>query len=333
MWRRNKMSTKREITYSQSLNEALKEEMERDENVMVMGEDIGVFGGIFKVTKDLLEMFGPERVKDTPISENAIIGAALGASLLGLVPVAEIMYMDFLNECGDQLINHLPKMHYMSGGKLTTPMTIRTQYSIGRHTGAQHSQFFPSFFMNNPGLNIIVPSTPYDAKGLLKTAIRRNDPSLFLESAILYSSKGNVPTNDYTIPFGEARTHIEGDDVVIISISMMLEKVLSAANKLKDQNISCLVIDPRTLNPLDKNGIIDAVKRTNRVVIVEPGHKTAGVGAEISAIIAEEAIEYLDAPIMRVASPNIPAPFSPNLLENYLPTEEKIINSVNKIAQ
>jgi pyruvate/2-oxoglutarate/acetoin dehydrogenase E1 component len=322
----------REITYAQAINEALREEMRRDENVIVMGEDIAVFGGIFSVTKGLLEEFGPERVRDTPISENAIIGAALGASLLGFRPVVEIMYWDFFNECGDQLVNHLPKIHFMSGGKLKTPVVVRTQYSLGRYTGAQHSQFFPSFYMNVPGLNIAVPSTPYDAKGLLKTAIREDNPTIFAECALLYRMKGQVSEEEYLIPFGKADVKTEGKDVTVFAVSLMVQRAIAAAEELKKKEISVRVIDPRTLSPLDKECLIDSVKKTGRLVIVEPDCKTAGVGAEISAIIAEEAIGYLDAPIVRVATPDLPAPFTAPLLDQFIPSEKDIIKAVEKIV-
>jgi len=322
----------KEITYAEALNEALKEEMRRDENVIVMGEDVGFFEGIFKVTRGLLEEFGPERVRDTPISENAIIGAALGASLLGIKAVAEIMYMDFLNECADQLINHLPKIRFMSGGKLKCPVTIRTQYSLGRYTGAQHSQFFPAFYMNVPGLHIALPSTPHDAKGLLKTAIRGENPTLFIECPLFYRVKGSVPEEEYTVPFGAANVSVEGDDVTIFALSHSVPKAVSAAEKLKREKISARVIDPRTLNPLDKKCLIDSVRKTGRIVIAEPDCKTAGVGAEIAAIIAEEAIDYLDAPIKRVAAPDLPAPFTPHLLDSYIPSDEDIIEAVKEIV-
>ena len=322
----------REIIYAQALYEALREEMRRDENVIVMGEDIAVFGGIFSVTKGLLEEFGPERVRDTPISENAIIGAALGASLLGFRPVVEIMYWDFFNECGDQLVNHLPKMHFMSGGKLKTPVVVRTQYSLGRYTGAQHSQFFPSFYMNVPVLNIAVPSTPYDAKGLLKTAIREDSPTIFAECALLYRMKGQVPEEEYLIPFGKADVKTEGKDVTVFAVSLMVQRAMVAAEELKKKGISVRVIDPRTLSPLDKECLIDSVKKTGKLVIAEPDCKTAGVGAEISAIIAEEAIEYLDAPIVRVATPDLPAPFTAPLLDQFIPSEKDIIKAVEKIV-
>jgi pyruvate/2-oxoglutarate/acetoin dehydrogenase E1 component len=324
------MCAMREISYAQAINEALREEMERDEDVILMGEDIGVFEGVFKVTSGLLETFGPERVRDTPISENGIVGAALGASLLGIKPVVEIMYMDFLNECSDQLINHLPKIRFMSGGKLKTPVTVRTQYSLGRYTGAQHSQFFPAAYMNIPGLHIAVPSTPYDAKGLLKTAIRGETPTLYIECPLFYREKGAVPEEEYTIPFGQADIKAEGDDVTIFALSYTVPRALSAANRLKKEGISARVIDPRTLNPLDKKCLIDSVQKTEKIVIVEPDCKTAGVGAEIAAIVAEEALHHLDAPITRLAAPDMPAPFTPALLDHYVPNEDDIVRAVKK---
>lgn len=320
----------REISYAQAINEALREEMKRDDNVILMGEDIAIFEGIFKVTRGLLEEFGPERVRDTPISENAIIGAALGASLLGMRPVVEIMYMDFLNECADQLVNHLPKIRFMSGGKLKTPVTVRTQYSLGRYTGAQHSQFFPATYMNIPGLYLALPSTPYDAKGLLKTAIRGENPTLYIECPLFYRIDGPVPEEEYTIPFGQANVMREGNDVTLLAMSYTVPRALSAAEKLGKVGIRATVIDPRTLTPFDKGCLIDSVKETGRIVIVEPDCKTAGVGAEIAAIIAEEAFDYLDAPIMRIAAPDVPAPFAPPLLHKYIPDEEDIVKAVKK---
>lgn len=321
----------REITYSQAINEALREEMERDDNVILMGEDIGVIEGVYKITQGLLKEFGSERVRDTPISENAIIGAAIGASLLGLRPVVEIMYMDFLNECGDQLVNHLPKIHFMSGGKLKTPVTVRAQYSVGRYTGAQHTQCFPILYMNTPGLNIAFPSTPYDAKGLLKEAIRGDIPTLYLECAKLYNLKGKVPNEDYTVPFGKTKTLMEGDDVTIVALSLTVPMALAAAEKLRGEGISVNVLDPRTLSPLDKDSILDAVRKTGRLIITEPDCKTGGVGAEIAAIVAEEALDYLDAPLIRVASMDLPSPFTPPLLDQYVPTKEKIIRAVKRV--
>jgi pyruvate dehydrogenase E1 component beta subunit len=322
----------RELTYSQAINEGLREEMEQNDNIILMGEDIGKYGGVYKITNGLYEKFGEERVRDTPISENAIIGAAIGASLLGLKPVVEIMYMDFLNECGDQLVNHLPKIQFMSGGQLKTPVVVRTQFSTGRYTGAQHAQCFPAFYMNIPGFNIVLPASPSDAKGLIKTAIKKDSPTLYIESAKLYNLKGPVSEEEYLIPFGKAKTRIEGDDITLIAFSLMVPLAISVARKLKRDGISASVLDPRTLNPLDEESILKAVKKTGKVVIVEPDCKTAGIGAEIAALIAEKAIYYLDAPILRVASLDCPSPFSPPLLDNYYPTEDKILEAINKIV-
>jgi pyruvate dehydrogenase E1 component beta subunit len=322
----------RELTYTQAINEALKEEMREDPNLIIIGEDIGRYGGIFQVTSGLLDEFGPERVKDMPISENAIIGAALGASLLGVKVVAEIMYMDFFNECGDQLVNHLPKMRFMSGGKLKCPITVRTQFSLGRYTGGQHSQFFPAFYMNIPGFHIAIPSNPYDAKGLLKTAIRGENPTLFIECALLSREKGYVPEEDYSIPFGEANIVAEGEDVTIFAISFQVQQALSAAKILENEGISVKVVDPRTLSPLDRSSIVDSVRETGRIVIAEPNCKTAGVGAEIAAIVAEDAADYLDAPVRRVATPDFPAPFSPPLSDKYIPTANDIAKAAREIA-
>ncbi|MDG6995515.1 MAG: alpha-ketoacid dehydrogenase subunit beta [Nitrososphaerota archaeon] len=323
----------REITYSEALREALLEEMRSDKRVMVMGEDVGVYDGVFKVTKGFLKEFGEARVRDTPISENAIAGAGLGAAIAGLKPVVEIMYMDFINEASDQIVNHVPKVHFMSGGKLTAPVVIRTQFSLGRSTGAQHSQMMASFFMNTPGIKIAIPSTPYDAKGLLKTSIRGNDPVLFIECGQLYTTKGPVPEEEYTIPFGSADVKREGSDVTIIGISNMVLKALSAADTLKKEHgISAEVIDPRTLAPLDRKALVVSLKKTGRVVTVEPAPKTSGVGAELSATLMEEGFDWLDAPVTRVACPDTPAPFSPPLQDAYVPNEKKIIEAVKSVV-
>ena len=323
----------REITYSEALREALLEEMRKDKRVMVMGEDVGIYDGVFKVTKGFLKEFGEERVRDTPISENAIAGAGLGAAIAGLKPVVEIMYMDFINEASDQIINHVPKVHFMSGGKLKAPLVIRTQFSLGRSTGAQHSQMMASFFMNTPGIKIAVPSTPYDAKGLLKTSIRGEDPVLFIECGQLYVTKGPVPEEEYTIPFGTADVKREGSDVTIVGISNMVLKALSAADTLrKEHGISAEVLDPRTLAPLDRKALVASLRKTGRVVTVEPAPKTSGVGAELSATLMEEGFDWLDAPVTRVACPDTPAPFSPPLQDAYVPNEKKIIEAVKSVV-
>ncbi len=323
----------REITYVQALNEALREEMRRDERVFLMGEDIGIIGGVFKVTQGLYEEFGPERVRDTPISETAIVGAAIGAAIAGMRPVAEIMYMDFLMCAGDQLINHLPKIRFMTGGKLKVPAVIRTQYGLYRYAAAQHSQFYPAFLMNIPGFYIEVPSTPYDAKGLLKSAIRDENPDIFIECAALYRIKGPVPEEEYLIPLGQADIKREGNDVTVFALSYMVHVALSAAKKLEAEGISVEVVDPRTLNPFDKRTLIESVKKTGRLVIIEPDHKTAGVGAEVAAIVAEEAYEYLNAPVIRLAAEDIPPPFSPKAYNAFLPNEEKLINAIKKVMK
>jgi pyruvate/2-oxoglutarate/acetoin dehydrogenase E1 component len=319
------------LTYAQAINEALAEEMRRDRKVLVLGEDIGKLGGVFRVTKGLLEEFGPERVMDTPLSENAIIGAAMGAAIMGYRPVAEIMYMDFLHECGDQLVNHLPKMHFMTGGKLTSPTVIRTQYSLGRNTGAQHSQFFPSLYMNTPGIMVAAPSIPADAKGLLKTAIRGSNPVLFIESATLYGTKGPVPEEETLVPFGKADIKRAGTDVTIVAVSRMVGEALTAADNLSSNGISAEVIDPRTLVPLDTDSILASVKKTARLITAEDSCVTCGVGAEIVARVTERAMDSLEN-VIRIACPDIPAPFSPPLQKAYMPGKEMIERAVKEIV-
>jgi len=320
----------REITYAEALHEALREEMLRDPSVILLGEEIGVFGGAYKVTRGLLDEFGPERVRDTPISEIAIAGAAVGLALTGFKPVAEIMYMDFLPISLDQLATQAAKIHFMSGGQLKVPMVLRTQYSLGRQHGSQHSQFFPSWFFQVPGLKVALPGTPYDAKGLLKSAIRDENPVLFVESGVLYRSKGEVPEEEYTIPFGQAEVKRKGNDVTILGVSRLVGEAISAAKKLEETGVSAEVIDIRTLQPLDLETIVASVKRTTRLVIACDDVKTGGVGSEISASVLEAAFDYLDAPIMRVACPEIPVPFSPTLEQMYVPNADKIVEAVSK---
>jgi pyruvate dehydrogenase E1 component beta subunit len=320
------------LTYAQAINEALSEEMRRDCKVLVLGEDVGKLGGVFRVTKGLLEEFGNERVMDTPLSENAIIGAAMGAAIMGYRPVAEIMYMDFLHECGDQLVNHLPKMHFMTGGKLTAPAVIRTQYSLGRNTGAQHSQFFPSLYMNTPGIMVATPSTPADAKGLLKTAIRGSNPVLFIESAALYGTKGPVPEEETLTPFGKAEIRRAGTDVTIAAVSRMVGEALNAAETLSSEGISTEVVDLRTLVPLDTDCILSSVKKTTRLLTAEDSCITCGVGAEIVARVTERAMDCLEN-VMRIACPDIPAPFSPLLQKTYMPGKERIEEAVREMVR
>ncbi len=321
----------RELTYADALREALREEMIRDPNVILLGEEIGVFNGVYKVTRGLLDEFGPERVRDTPISEAAIAGAAVGLALAGLKPVAEIMYMDFLPICMDQLSTQAAKMRFMSGGQLNVPMVLRTQYSLGRQHGSQHSQFTPAWFLQVPGLKVVLPSDPNDAKGLLKSAIRDPNPVLFVEGGLLYRTKGPVPEEEYTTPLGKAAVKKKGDDITIVAVSRMVGESLSAARKLQDRDISAEVIDVRTLQPLDLDAIVESVKRTSRLVIASDDVKRGGVGAEISASVTEAVFDYLDAPIMRVACPDTPIPFSPQLEQLYMPSAESVVKAVDTV--
>jgi pyruvate dehydrogenase E1 component beta subunit len=305
--------------------------MLRDPNVILLGEEIGVFQGVYKVTRGLLEEFGPERVRDTPISEAAIAGAAVGLALTGFKPVAEIMYMDFLPICMDQLATQAAKMRFMSGGQLKVPLVLRTQYSLGRQHGSQHSQFTPAWFLQVPGLKIVLPANPYDAKGLLKSAIRDSNPVLFLESGLLYRTKGPVPEEEYTVPLGQAEVKRRGDDITILGISRQVGEALTAATKLEQTGISAEVIDVRTLQPLDLKTIVESVKRTSRLIIASDDVKTGGVGAEISASVTENAFGYLDAPIARIACPDTPIPFSPPLEQLYMPNADNIVETAKTI--
>jgi acetoin:2,6-dichlorophenolindophenol oxidoreductase subunit beta len=320
----------RTISYSEAINEALREEMQRDPNVFIIGEDVGTMGGVFGVTNGLVQNFGEERVMDTPISESAIIGAALGAAMMGLRPVAEIMFGDFLGCAGDQLINQVAKARYMSGGKARVPLTIRVTTGAPGASAAQHSQSPESWFMNIPGLKIVCPATPADAKGLLKSAIRGEDPVLFFEHKMLYALRGEVPEDDYVIEFGQANVLREGSDVTIIALGSMVQHAQTAADELARDNIHCEVIDLRTLVPLDVDTLVASAKKTGRVVIAHEAHKRSGPGAEIAAVIAEHALDYLDAPIVRVAAKNAPLPYSPTLEQFVLPGKADILAAVRQ---
>jgi pyruvate dehydrogenase E1 component beta subunit len=323
----------KEITYRDALREALREEMLRDEKVFLLGEDIGRFwGGAFGVTKGLAEEFGDERVRDTPISESAIIGVAIGAAITGLRPVAEIMFGDLTALAMDQIANQAAKLRYMFGGQVSVPLVIRTPFGAGVNIAGHHSQSLEAWFMHVPGLCVAVPSTPYDAKGLLKTAIRGNNPVVFCEHKLLYPVKGLIPEEEYTVPFGVADVKREGEDVTVVATLFMVHKALASAEQLGKEGISVEVVDPRTLLPLDKKTILDSVKKTGRVVVVSEDCKTAGVSAEIAAVIAEEALDYLDAPIKRIAEPDTPIPFSPPLEQYVIPDEKRIIKAVKEIV-
>ena len=321
----------RELTYAQAINEALMYNLERDERVFIMGEDIGKYGGIFQVTAGLLEKFGPERVIDTPISESGFVGAAIGASLTGMRPVVEIMFIDFTTVAMDMIVNQMAKIHYMFGGKGKIPLVLRTNIGAGRGAAAQHSQSFHAFFIHTPGLKVVASSTPYDAKALMNTAIQDEDPVLFIEHKKLYVSKGEVPEEYYTLPFGKADIKREGKDITIVATHAMVGRALNVAEEFSKEGIEIEILDPRTLKPLDKDCLLESVKKTGRLIVADEGPVTCGVSAEISALVAEEAIEYLQAPIMRVGSPDTPVHFSPPLEKIYIPDENDIKEAVQRM--
>ena len=314
---------------SQAIKSALVFEMQRDPNVLCLGVDIVPDpGGVFGVTEGLQAQFGEKRVRDTPISESSFIGASVGAALAGLRPVVELMFVDFIGVAMDQLFNQAAKMRYMFGGRAKVPLVLRTCCGAGMAAGPQHSQCMDAWFMHIPGIKVVFPSTPYDAKGLLISAIRDDNPVVYLEHKELYYKDGEVPEKEYSVPLGKADVKQQGTDITIVATGLMVQRSLDAAKKLKDEGISAEVIDLRTLLPLDKDTILDSVKKTHKLVIVHEEVKFAGSGAEISAMVAEEAIEYLDAPIIRLGAPFCPVPFSPILEEQFMPSEEQIIEAV-----
>jgi len=319
------------ITYLEAISQGLREEMERDSSVFLLGEDIGVYGGAFKVTKGFIDQFGEERVIDTPLSESAIIGAAIGAAMMGLRPVAEMQFADFIS-CGfNQVVNMAAKVHYRWG--VAVPMVIRCPSGGGVHGGPFHSQNPEAWFFHVPGLKIVAPSTPYDAKGLLKAAIRDNNPVLYFEHKYLYRRvKGEVPEDDYLVPIGKGDVKREGRDISIITYGSMVHTSMEAAEVLSKEGLQCEIVDLRSLLPFDKELILQSVKKTNRVLIVHEDTKTGGIGGEIAAVITEEAFEYLDAPILRLASIDSPVPFSPPLEEYFMPNAQKITEALRKLA-
>jgi pyruvate/2-oxoglutarate/acetoin dehydrogenase E1 component len=322
----------RKITYREALREALREEMSRDPTVFLLGEDIGKFwGGAFKVTEGLAEEFGDERVRDTPISESAIIGTGVGAAITGMRPVAEIMFGDLTALAMDQIANQAAKICYMFGGQAKCPLVIRTPFGAGVNIASHHSQSLEAWFMHVPGLFVAMPSTPYDAKGLLKTAIRGNNPVFFCEHKLLYPAVGEVPEEEYTVPFGVADVKREGSDVSVVATSYMVHKALRVAEALQKEDLSVEVIDLRTLTPLDRQAIVKSVKKTGRIVIVSEDCRTAGVGAEVAAVVAEEALDYLDAPVKRVCEPDTPIPFSPPLEQYVIPDEKRITKAIKEV--
>lgn len=315
----------REITYAEAVREAMSQEMRRDENVFFMGEDIGVYAGAFGVSRGMLDEFGPERVRETPISETGFVGAGVGASMLGLRPIVELMFSDFMAVCYDQIINQAAKIHFMFGSKVNVPMVIRTASGGGMGAAAQHSQSLENLYCHVPGLKVVVPSTPYDAKGLLITAIRDNNTVIYLEQKKLYRMKGAVPEESYEIPFGQADRKREGKDLSLITYGRMVHDCLQVAEKMSAEGIDIEVIDLRTLVPLDEEAIIESVLKTKRAVIVHEAVKFAGFGAEIAALISDsQAFYYLDAPIKRVGGLYVPIPFNPHLEASVFPNPERI---------
>lgn len=317
------------ITLLQAINQALRDEMRRDDSVLLLGEDIGKNGGVFRTTEGLFDEFGESRVIDTPLAEAGIIGMAIGMALYGLKPVPEIQFMDFIYPAFDQIVSELAKMRYRSGGQLSAPMVIRAPYGGGIRGGLYHSQSAEVYFAHTPGLKVVIPSNPYDAKGLLIASIRDEDPVIFLEPKRLYRSlKGEVPDTDYTVPIGKAAITKEGKDVSVFAYGSMIPLCLEAAEKAKEKNISVEVVDLRTIVPLDIETILASVKKTGRAVVVYEAPKTGGFGAEISATIAENAIEYLEAPILRVAGFDTPFPYT--LEHIYLPDSRRIFEAIEK---
>jgi len=322
----------RVISTSEAIREALAQEMERDERVFLMGEDIGVYGGAFGVTRGLLERFGKDRVVETPISEAAFVGLAIGAALLGRRPVVEIMFSDFLLLAMDQLVNHAAKLRYVYGKQASVPMVVRTPGGCGRAYGPTHSQAVEGYFVHTPGIKVVAPSTPYDAKGLLLSAIRDPNPVLFIENRVLYAQKGEVPQDDYTIPLARAAVVRSGKDLTVVAYSRMVHEAAAAAESLAAEGIDAEIIDLRTLSPLDTDTVNESVKKTGRVILVEEGPRTGGVLAEVAARIAEEALDYLDAPVRRLAMPDIPVPCSPVLEEAALPSREDIARAARELC-
>lgn len=319
------------ITVREAISQALWEEMEADPKVFIMGEEVGVWGGTYAVTKGFYDHFGPKRVKDTPIAEAAIIGGAIGAALTGLRPVAELMTINFAFSAMDHIVNEAAKFHYMFGGQFVLPMVIRTVGGGGRQLGATHSQTPDAVFSHFPGLKVVAPGTAADAKGLLKASIRSNDPVLFIEHATLYQQRGEVPDGNYVVPIGKSIIQRPGKDVTIVTYSKMLEISLKAADQLAAEGIEVEIVDLRTLRPLDMEPVIESVKKTNRAVVVEEGWKSFGVGSEVASRIYEEAFDHLDAPVKRVAQLEVPLPYNRNLEQLALPKPEWVIEAVKEV--
>lgn len=331
----------RVISMYEAIAEAVGQEMERDEKVFVMGEDIGVYGGIFGATTQLWQKFGHERIMDTPISEMGFVGTAVGAALEGMRPIAEVMFIDFIGACFDQVLNHFSKIHYMSGGRLKVPMVIMTAIGGGYNDAAQHSQCLYGLFGHIPGIKVVVPSTPYDAKGLMTQAIRDDNPVMYFFHkglmglpwmSIIEATWAPVPEEAYTIPFGQADVKREGSDVTLVTLSMMVHRSLEAAEKLAEEGINVEVIDLRTLVPLDKEAVVDSVKKTHRLLVVDEDYLSYGMSGEIAAVVAEEALDYLDMSPKRLAVPDVPIPYSNTLEDFVIPGAESIAQAVRELV-
>jgi len=321
-----------EIMFRDAIREAIMEEMEKDPLIFMIGVGVGLRGGVYQATKGLWEKFGRERIIDMPISESGFVGAAVGAALVGTRPVVDLGFDDFLPIVLDHIVNHAAKMRYMYGGKAKVPMVLRTFFGAGTSSGCSHSQSLEAWVVHCPGLKVVMPSTPADAKGLLKTAIRDDDPVIFFEHRLLYATKGEVPDGEYVIPLGQADVKREGRDVTVVATGMMVLKALEAAVELSQQGIEIEVLDPRSLLPLDCETLVKSIKKTGRLLIAHEACKTGGIGGEIAAIAAKEAFGYLDAPIERVCAPDIPVPYSPPLEKNYIPSKEDIVTTVRKMV-
>ena len=321
------------LTYRQAVAEAIAEEMARDERVFLMGEDVGKHGGAFAATKGLLDKFGPGRVKDTPISESVIVGAGVGAALTGMRPIVEIMYLDFVGMALDSIVNQAAKVKYMFGGHARVPLTIRTAFGAGRGNAAQHSQSLETWLTLIPGLLVVMPSTPYDAKGLLKSAIRNDNPVIVIENKLLYGESGEVPEEEYLVPIGKAAIRREGKDVTIIATSRMCKFAESAVNKLAEEGVDVELIDPRTLKPLDMDTIAASIAKTHRAVVVNEGHSTGGFSNEVSSKIMDRCFYDLDAPVLRVASEDVPIPYNSILENEVIPAEKDILAGVRKTIE
>jgi pyruvate dehydrogenase E1 component beta subunit len=323
----------RELTFAEAIHEALAEEMRRDPRVFIVGEDVAEAGTPFKVLSGLVDEFGKERVVDSPISEPGFSGMGVGAAMTGLRPIVDIMFGDFLTLAMDQIVNQAAKVHYMSGGKMRVPIVFRTTLGATRRSAAQHSQSLHAWVSHIPGLKVAIPSTPYDAKGLLKTAIRDENPVVFFEDKMMYKLKGQVPPGEYTIPFGVADVKRAGEDITLVATSSMIQVAMGAAGKLEEIGISAEVIDPRTTVPLDKQTMVDSARKTSRAIVIDEGYERYGVTAEIAAVIADGAFYYLDAPVKRMGAMDVPVPFSPALEDLTVPTEETVFEMAKSLCR